>query len=331
MILKADNLAALESYLKTQKWLIDDESVIKVEKPGEGNMNFTLRVYTSSDRTFIIKQSRAYVEKYPSIAAPENRAIIEGKFYEFTQENEKLRHFMPQLLGLDEVNNIIITQDLGASSDLTNLYQPDQQISVEDIISISQYLSELHRAFKSQTPNEIFRNRAMRTLNHEHIFIYPLMEDNGFDLNNVIDGLQAAAMVYKTDEACKTIVKELGEVYLADGQYLLHGDYYLGSFLKTNNGVKIIDPEFCFYGRAEFDLGVLIAHLKMSEQSNEIIEAAVSNYEKADDFDEKLFGQFIGVEIMRRIIGLAQLPLTLSLEKRVSLLNEAKILITSTL
>lgn len=331
MILNADNLTALESYLKTQKWLNDDESVIKVEKPGEGNMNFTLRVYTSSDRTFIIKQSRAYVEKYPSIAAPENRAIIEGKFYEFTQGNEKLRHFMPQLLGLDELNNIIITQDLGASSDLTNLYQPDQQILVEDITSISQYLSELHRAFKSQKPDEIFRNRAMRTLNHEHIFTYPLMEDNGFDLNNVLDGLQAAAMVYKTDEAFKDIVKKLGEVYLADGSYLLHGDYYLGSFLKTSNGVKIIDPEFCFYGRAEFDLGVLIAHLKMSEQSNEIIEAAIRNYEKADNFDEKLFNQFIGIEIMRRIIGLAQLPLTLSLEKRVTLLKEAKSLITSTL
>lgn len=331
MILNTDNLTDLESYLKTQNWLGAEESIIKAEKPGEGNMNFTLRVYTSLGRTFIIKQSRAYVEKYPSIAAPENRAIIEGKFYEFTQENEKLSSFMPQLLGLDEVNNIIVTQDLGNSSDLTNLYQPDQQISVEDITSISQYLSELHGAFKTQTPDEIFRNRAMRALNHEHIFIYPLMEDNGFDLNNVLDGLQEAAMVYKTDEAFKTIVKELGEVYLADGSYLLHGDYYLGSFLKTSNGVKIIDPEFCFYGRAEFDLGVLIAHLKMSEQSNEIIEAAVRNYKKADDFNEKLFGQFTGIEIMRRIIGLAQLPLTLSLEKRILLLNKAKSLITSTL
>lgn len=331
MILKADNLVALENYLKTQKWLTDDESIIKVEKPGEGNMNFTLRIYASSGRTFIIKQSRAYVEKYPSIAAPENRAIIEGKFYEFTQKNEKLSSFMPKILGLDEANNIIATQDLGNSSDLTNLYQPDQQISVEDIASISQYLSELHRAFKTQTPDEIFRNRAMRTLNHEHIFIYPLMEDNSFDLNNVLDGLQAAAMIYKTDEAFKDIVKKLGEVYLADGSYLLHGDYYLGSFLKTNSGVKIIDPEFCFYGCAEFDLGVLIAHLKMSEQSNEIIEAAIRNYEKAGNFDEKLFGQFIGIEIMRRIIGLAQLPLTLSLEKRVTFLKEAKSLITSTL
>lgn len=331
MILKTDNLTELESYLHTQKWLNADESIIKIEKPGEGNMNFTLRVYTSSGRTCIIKQSRAYVEKYPSIAAPENRAIIEGKFYEFTQENEKLRHFMPQLLGLDEVNNIIITQDLGTSSDLTTLYQPNQSISIEDIESISQYLSELHGAFKTQTPNEIFRNRAMRALNHEHIFNYPFMENNGFDLNHILDGLQEAAMVYKTDEAFKDIVKKIGEVYLADGSYLLHGDYYLGSFLKTNNGIKIIDPEFCFYGHAEFDFGVLIAHLKMSEQSSEIIEAAIRNYEKADDFDEKLFGQFTGVEIMRRIIGLAQLPLTLSLEKRVALLKEAKILITNTL
>ena len=67
MILNADNLTALESYLKTQKWLNDDESIIKAEKPGEGNMNFTLRIYASSGRTFIVKQSRAYVEKYPSI------------------------------------------------------------------------------------------------------------------------------------------------------------------------------------------------------------------------------------------------------------------------
>jgi 5-methylthioribose kinase len=155
------------------------------------------------------------------------------------------------------------------------------------------------------------------------------MEDNGFNLNNVLEGLQAAAMIYKTDEVFKDIVKKLGEVYLADGQYLLHGDYYLGSFLRTSNGVKIIDPEFCFYGCAEFDLGVLIAHLKMSEQGNEIIVEAIRSYEKAEDFDKKLFNQFIGIEIMRRIIGLAQLPLTLSLEKRVALLKEAKDLIES--
>lgn len=327
----SENLTELNFYLKIQNWIGENDSVLKVEKPGEGNMNFTLRVYTSAGKTFIIKQSRAYVEKYPSIAAPQERAITEGRFYEFTKTKEKLRSFMPAILGIDEQNNIIVTQDLGLSNDFTNLYQPGQQITSTEIIAISEYLSELHRSFKSEIPNPIFANRAMRALNHEHIFIYPLMEENGFNLDNILPGLQEVAMIYKSDIAFKETVEKLGEIYLADGHYLLHGDYYLGSFLRTNNGVKIIDPEFCFYGYAEFDLAVLIAHLKMSEQSQETIDLAILNYEKTADFNEKLFNQFIGVEIMRRIIGLAQLPLTLSLDKRINLLKESKTLITNTL
>lgn len=327
----SDNLEALESYLKTQNWLDENDSVIKVEKPGEGNMNFTLRVYTSTNKPFIIKQSRDFVEKYPSIPAPAKRAIIEGKFYEFTQANKKLGSFMPNILGIDEQNNIIITQDLGQSNDFTNLYKANENISYSEIIAITDFLSELHQSFRSEVANPTFANRAMRALNHEHIFIYPFMENNGFDLNNILNGLQDVAMIYKTDKSFKEVVENLGEKYLADGNYLLHGDYYLGSFLNTNEGVKIIDPEFCFYGCAEFDLGVLIAHLKMSEQSQEIINLAISNYKKADDFDKKLLNQFIGIEIMRRIIGLAQLPLTLSLETRTELLREAKLLITNNL
>lgn len=325
----SDNLAALESYLKSQKWLEENASVLKVEKPGEGNMNFTLRVYTATNKTFIIKQSRDYVEKYPTIPAPAERAIIEGKFYEFTQTNKKLSSFMPNILGIDEQNNIIVTQDLGQSNDFTNLYKPNESISETEIIAITNYLSELHESFRNNSSKATFTNRAMRSLNHEHIFIYPFMENNGFDLDNIMVGLQEVAMIYKTDKPFKKVVENLGVNYLVDGNYLLHGDYYLGSFLRTNNGVKIIDPEFCFYGFAEFDLGVLIAHLKMSEQSQEIIDLTIENYKKGSDFNENLLNQFIGIEIMRRIIGLAQLPLTLSLEKRSELLKESKSLIIS--
>lgn len=33
------------------------------------------------------------------------------------------------------------------------------------------------------------------------------MEDNGFDLDNILEGLQEIAMIYKTDIAFKEIVK----------------------------------------------------------------------------------------------------------------------------
>lgn len=46
-----------------------DEVVEGVEREGEGNMNCVVRVMTSR-RSFILKQSRPWVEKYPGFAAP---------------------------------------------------------------------------------------------------------------------------------------------------------------------------------------------------------------------------------------------------------------------
>ncbi|MBK8314154.1 MAG: hypothetical protein IPL01_09085 [Acidobacteria bacterium] len=60
-------------------WLNTDERVISAGKAGEGNMNYTLRVETS-DRSFILKQARPWVEKYPQVSAPWDRAIVEGSF-----------------------------------------------------------------------------------------------------------------------------------------------------------------------------------------------------------------------------------------------------------
>ena len=324
MLLNAQNLPELETYLKIKGWLSPIESIVSAEKPGEGNMNYTLRISTER-RTFIIKQSRPYVEKYPTIAAPVERAVTEGHFYQKIQTIPKLQAFMPQLLGVDVENSILVLEDLGISSDYTFLYQPNQTIAEAEIAQLMTYASVLHNSFSGESDPQ-FANRTMRALNHEHIFLYPLMEDNGFNLDIVQAGLQALAMPYKQNEDLKNKAKALGDIYLEDGKHLLHGDFYLGSFLKTEADIKVIDPEFCFYGPAEFDLGVLIAHLKMARQSDNIIKAVRQHYQAPPHFDETLMNQFVGIEIIRRLIGLAQLPLSLSLEEKDSLLKEATLL-----
>lgn len=325
MLLDAQNLSELETYLKTKGWLSPIEYIVSAEKPGEGNMNYTLRISTER-RTFIVKQSRPYVEKYPTIAAPVERAVTEGSFYQKIQTSTKLQAFMPQLLGVDIENSILVLDDLGISSDYTYLYQPNQAIAETEIAELMAYASALHNTFEGE-PDPLFANRAMRALNHEHIFLYPLMEDNGFNLDVIQAGLQALAMPYKQNEDLKIKANALGNIYLADGNQLLHGDFYPGSFLKTDAGVKVIDPEFCFYGPAEFDLGVLIAHLKMARQSDNIIKAVRQHYQAPPHFDETLMKQFVGIEIIRRLIGLAQLPLSLSLDEKAGLLEEAQQLV----
>ena len=310
----------LAQYLKVKNWLADDETVVALVKPGEGNMNYTLRV-TTNRRTLIVKQARAYVEKYPQIAAPANRAIIEGRFYEKIAESELLKFFMPELYGLDETENVLVLEDLGAANDFTFLYQPNQKLSPNDAQTLASFLADLHATFRLDQPDAAFGNRQMRALNHEHIFKYPFMEENGFNLDQVTAGLQMVSMGYKIDTQLKATVAELGERYLADGNHLLHGDFYLGSFLKTKQGVKIIDPEFCFYGPAEFDLGVLTAHLMLAKQSEETIKTVYETYGRVEN--PRLVDQFTGVEIMRRLIGLAQLPLSIGLLDKEELLEQA--------
>ncbi len=316
-------------------WICENEPVVAVEKPGEGNMNYTLRVRTGKldngqgGRSVIMKQSRGYVEKYPSITAPADRAMMEGQFYRKTQSIPALHACQPDLLDLDPDHNILVMEDLGAASDFTNLYQPGISLRDDELTALIHYASTLHNQFRQATPDPAFANAAMRALNHEHIFRYPFMVDNGFDLDTVQAGLQAAAMPFKQNETQKNTIAQLGTVYLGETQRgaaptLLHGDFYPGSWLRTASGVKVIDPEFCFFGPAEFDLGVMLAHLHLSEQPASVIEAAQSQYDRPDGFDESLLRQFTGIEIMRRLIGLAQLPLSLSLEKKVELLATAE-------
>lgn len=326
-VLNASNLTGLNEYLLNKGWLQQNESVFGITKPGEGNMNCVLRLTTNLG-SYIIKQSRSYVEKYPQVAAPKERAKSEAAFYNCIKQYPFLVEHTPSLIRVDNESNILLIEDLGTSNDYTFVYAGKKQLEEGDANTLTTFLGELHGSvIKNYDP--LLQNTAMKNLNHEHIFVYPFMENNGLDLDTVTEGLQAVSLRYKTDDVLKEKARNLGLKYLEDGNYLLHGDFYPGSWLSTNGGIKVIDPEFCFYGYAEFDVGVMLAHCYLSAQPQNIIETILKTYTKVDDFSLPLLKQFIGIEIMRRILGLAQLPLVATLKTKQDLLQQGYELIVS--
>lgn len=320
--LKADK-ASLEIYLKEQAWLQHGEKIVALEKPGEGNMNFTLRIKTD-ERSFIIKQSRNYVEKYPQVAAPAERAIREAEFYQLIAGESQLKEKMPQLLGVDHRNHVLKLEDLGNGVDYTFLYEKDKRLEDSELQEIVTFAARLHQSININTTQERLTNRNMRKLNHEHIFIYPYLENNGLDLDEILPGLKKIGEPFKKDRLLKKAVEKLGQRYLEDGNTLLQGDYFPGSWLKTRDGLKIIDPEFCFFGDVEFEIGVMLAHLKMADQPEATVKKALNIYRELSSLDEELCRKFMAIEILRRILGLAQLPLSLGLEERKALLEESR-------
>ena len=49
--------------------------------------------------------------------------------------------------------------------------------------------------------------------------------------------------------------------FMNNAQALLHGDLHSGSIFINENGIKVIDPEFAFYGPMGYDIGNVIGNL----------------------------------------------------------------------
>ena len=289
-------------------------------------MNFVIRA-TTNHRSFILKQALPYVYRYPQVDAPVGRGESEARFYQLLENEAELTPFVPRLIGFDATHHVLMLEDLGNGADCTFLYRSPEQITTEDLRQLVHFLSHLHRLRADPDTARAMQNTAMRQLNHEHIFRYPFLEDNGLDLDTVLPGLQAASLPYKRDASLKKRVAARGERYLRAGDTLIHGDYYPGSWLRAEAGVRVIDPEFGHYGCAEFDVGVMLAHALLTGGPVYTPERILALYEPGTDWDESLARSFAGVEVLRRLLGLAQLPLTLTLNQRVTLLERAAALL----
>ncbi len=315
---------SIGTYLKSIEYFQAGEHIISLDKPGEGNMNFVIRVITNQ-RRFILKQARPWVEKYPHIPAPIERNAIESAFYSTISGNALLLKHSPHIIYHDPASFIILMTDLGESSDYLNLYERGKTIEQDQLNSITNYLTQLHKISPAAFPD----NWQMRLLNQEHIFKFPFRKDNGFDLNQVQQGLAPVALKYIQNKPLVDRITALGDLYLEHGDVLCHGDFYPGCWLNTTDGLKIIDPEFSFPGFREFDLGMMVGHLIMALQPHESIDQVISAYKEVAPISIELVFQIAGVSILRRILGVAQLPLPLSLHEKEVVMDQAVQWITS--
>ncbi len=316
--LDLSELNLLTQYLKQQNIIDRNDEVIMAESAGEGNMNLTLRV-TTHHRSLIVKQSRPWVEKYPTIPAPVHRASIEGLFYKTIAGIAGLSENVPVFMGLDEKSNIIFMEDLGHIESFDGMYQ-GRVLPEEKLRTLIQWAGTLHQQEFAPEVRHLLKNCEMRQLNHEHIFSLPLRKSNGLDLESFTPGLGKVGDELKNNPAYCKRAEELGKLYLSEGKSLLHGDYYPGSWMQKGDKVYVIDPEFCFFGPPEFDLGVVMAHLVLTSQPQSMYEMVFDFYQNAGSLDKKLVYNFAGVEIMRRLLGVAQLPVANHLGKKEEML-----------
>lgn len=297
--------------------LRDGERVVAVGLAGQGNMNRTLRVRTS-ERSLILKQSFPWVAKYPQFEAPWDRIVGEHAFYARVRGVAGVGDRMPAVIHFEPDGRWMALEDLGEGGDFADLYR-GMSIEEDALQALAEYLSRLHGMGAAVEPA---RNLEMRTLNHAHVFEIPFRADNGLDLEAISPGLgDAGARVTSNREVVEGAARLGLEVYLGDGRSLLHGDFFPGSVVRGAHGLRVIDPEFSFDGRAEVDEGVWLGHLVLAGQGVGALESWRRSYQGPAGHDGGLAVALAGVEIVRRLIGYAQLPLGCSSRGRITRLE----------
>jgi 5-methylthioribose kinase len=91
-------------------------------------------------------------------------------------------------------------------------------------------------------------NTELRTLNYEYFWI-SFKEENGFNLDDIQDGLQELALPYKKDVELKKNIERLVVVFV-QRQVFITRWLLPWKLVKMGDEIKVIDPEFCFMAYA---------------------------------------------------------------------------------
>ncbi len=113
-------------------------------------------------------------------------------------------------------------------------------------------------------------NAALCRISEDLIFTDPYVDH---PLNDFTPGLEAEVAGMRADAAWRRAVQDLKWDFTTRAEALLHGDLHTGSVMVSPAGpgedVRVIDPEFAFYGPMGFDVGALVANLLLSGASKD--------------------------------------------------------------
>ena len=278
---------------------------IESSEIGDGNINYVFRVRSKkSGKSVIIKQADRLLR---SSGRPLDiyRNKIEARVLQI--EGELAPGFVPEVYKYDEVMSATSMEDV---SDYGNLRKElrENRIYPHLAENISTFMVDtllpttdlvLDRAEKKRRV-QFFTNPELCDITEDLVLTEPYWDYK--ERNIVTPGNEdfVEEFLY-CDEELHACVAGLRNGFMNNAQALLHGDLHSGSIFANEKGIKVLDPEFAFYGPMGYDIGNVIGNLFFSLASKVFTapenDGAIAALEQtiADVFDmtlEKLYDKY---------------------------------------
>jgi len=325
---------------------------LHAEEIGDGNLNYVFRV-KSSDKSVIVKQAGTTARISEDFKLSTDRIRIESEALSiqggFAEALVPTVYLYDPIMGCCIMEDLgqfsIMRGELIEGKIFPHFTDHITTFLAETLMRTSDVILPHQEKKKVQST---FTNPELCEITEDLVYTEPFL--NHFNRNILTAGNESWMQEALMEEQLHIEAAKLKFDFMTRGQALLHGDLHTGSIFVTEQETKVIDPEFAFYGPMGYDIGNIIANLifsytrsevlKVNEQSEWLVQTISSIVDgflekakviwnsdvldpmaKQDPFREWYLNSVIidtagvaGLELIRRIVGLAKVADITSLE-----------------
>ena len=175
--------------------------------------------------------------------------------------------FVPKVYAYDETMCVLAMEDISAYKNMRKGLM-EGRFFPHFAENIAEFLARtllpttdlvLDRAVKKDNVR-LFLNKELCDITEDLVLTEPY--DNYKNRNIVLpENEEFVKEFLYENEQLKADVAQLRDSFMNHAQALVHGDLHSGSIFINEQGIKIIDPEFAFYGPMGYDIGNVIGNL----------------------------------------------------------------------
>ena len=252
------------SYVKEKNLFLENDD-LTVKEIGDGNINYIFKVENKIDGKSIVLKQADKLLRSSGRPLDLTRSKIEANILRI--ENDLAPHFVPEIYFYDEIMCVLAMEDISEYKNLrTDLIAgkifPNFADNISEFLSRTLLLTTdlFMNKFEKKKNVKEFINPELCDISECLVFTEPY--DNNRNRNIITAGNEEFVenTLYKNEDLHFAILK-LREKFMNYSQSLIHGDLHSGSIFINEKGIKIIDPEFSFYGPMAYDIGNVIGNL----------------------------------------------------------------------
>lgn len=252
-------------YVKEKLDFFEPNELLRCEEIGDGNINYVFRVTgMDSKRSLIVKHADIADRSCGDpLAVDRNRIEANALIHQGSLSPRmvpKVYHFDPVMSCLvmeDLSDHKILRDELIHYRTFDNLGRDLAEFLVDTLLPSTDMIMD--QMEKKRLVKE-YINPELCEITERLVFTEPFLNGRGKNSLTALDEGFANRELY-SDRSLHLEAAKLKMDFLTKAQSLIHGDLHTGSIFIKEGSVKVIDPEFAFFGPMGYDVGNIIANL----------------------------------------------------------------------